>query len=112
MARPLIESPIEKDLAMVEPLKSPQTREHRQRVLKGASILGDINTSEVTCTVRNQTAGGAELRVPPGIHIPDEFLLYVPVDGIAYKAVVRWRSQGRIGVSFTGTEPKPAWHYG
>lgn len=44
--------------------------------------------------------------------MPDEFLLYVPTDGIGYKAVVRWRRDGRIGVEFTGTEPKPHWHYG
>ncbi|TIM34179.1 MAG: PilZ domain-containing protein, partial [Mesorhizobium sp.] len=42
----------------------------------------------------------------------DEFLLYVPTDGIAYKAAVRWRREDRIGVMFTGTAPKPHWHYG
>ncbi|TIX56419.1 MAG: PilZ domain-containing protein, partial [Mesorhizobium sp.] len=26
--------------------------------------------------------------------------------------VVRWRREDRIGIMFTGTEPKPHWHYG
>ena len=98
--------------AMADPVKPEQSREHRQRVLKGASILIDVNTSEMTCTVRNMHGSGAELRVPDGVVVPREFLLYVPIDGIAYRCVVRWRKPGRIGVTFTGTEPKPAWHYG
>lgn len=90
--------------------------EHRQRrrprVLKAGAILVDIDTSEVRCTLRDQTDGGAELRVPLGASVPAEFLLYVPFDGMAYRSVVRWRSGTRIGVMFTGTEPKPGWHYG
>ncbi len=87
-------------------------REHRQRVLKGASILGGISNSEVKCTIRNMHAHGAELRVALGTMVPNEFLLYVPVDGIGYRSVVRWRRDDRVGVLFTGTEPKPHWHYG
>src|SRR5262245_28396347 len=97
---------------MAEPVRSSKQREHRRRVLKGAAILTDVNTSEISCTVRNMHERGAELRVPLGVHIPDEFLLYVPVDGIGYRSVVRWRVQRRIGVEFVGTEPKPHWHYG
>jgi hypothetical protein len=87
-------------------------QEHRPRVLKGASILNGIANSEVKCAVRNMHRHGAELRVETDARVPNEFLLYVPLDGIAYRAVVRWRKDGRIGVTFTGTEPKPAWHYG
>ncbi|MER9633800.1 PilZ domain-containing protein [Mesorhizobium sp. M0228] len=79
---------------------------------KGAAILTGMTNSEVTCTLRNMHAGGAELKVSIDARVPDEFLLYVPTDGIAYKAEVRWRREDRIGVMFTGTEPKPSWHYG
>ncbi|RWA68978.1 PilZ domain-containing protein [Mesorhizobium sp.] len=85
---------------------------HRQRVLKGAAILTGINNSEVACTVRNMHPGGAELKVPIEACVPDQFLLYVATDGIGYKAIIRWRHEDRIGVEFTGTEPKPRWHYG
>ncbi len=91
----------------------PENRHvHRQRVLKGASILTGIANSEVKCAVRNMHLHGAELKVEGDARVPNEFLLYVPLDGIAYRATVRWRKDGRIGVMFTGTEPKPAWHYG
>ena len=92
--------------------ESESRGKHRQRVLKGAAILTGIANSEVKCTVRNMHPGGAELKVPIEARVPDEFLLYVPTDGIGYRAVVRWRREDRLGVEFTGTEPKPHWHYG
>jgi hypothetical protein len=97
---------------MTAPQEPERKREHRQRVLKGASILNGVSNSEVRCVLRNMHANGAELKIDIDARVPNEFLLYVPVDGIAYKTVVRWRREGRIGVMFTGTEPKPAWHYG
>lgn len=87
-------------------------RKHRARVLKGAFIIVGINISEVECTIRNMHSDGAELRVGADARVPERFLLYVPVDGIGYRSVLRWRKGERIGVSFTGTEPKPHWHYG
>ncbi|RVD57599.1 PilZ domain-containing protein [Mesorhizobium sp. M2D.F.Ca.ET.185.01.1.1] len=87
-------------------------REHRQRVLKGAAIITSITNSEISCSIRNQHAGGAELKVPVEARVPPEFLLYVPVDGVAYRCVMRWRKNERIGVQFTGTETKPRLHYG
>lgn len=99
----------------VDPLKQdsgePQ-REHRPRVLKGGSIITGIQNSEVAVTLRNQHAGGAELKIPLEARVPDRFLLYVPLDGVAYRCEVRWRRNDRVGVQFTGTEPKPKLHYG
>ena len=97
---------------MTATAQGPREREHRHRVLKRASILIDINTSEIACTVRNQNAGGAELRLPAGIRAPDEFLLYIALDRTCYRCAVRWRRDDRIGVEILGTEPKPRWHYG
>lgn len=94
------------------PTENENRDEHRQRVLKGASILGGVAASEVKCTVRNQHRNGAELKVAADSRVPQEFLLYIPVDGIAYKCELRWRKGERIGVIFTGTEAKPHWHYG
>ena len=87
-------------------------REHRQRVLKGASIIGDVNTSEISCTIRNMHANGAELRVPADVIVPDDFLLYISTDAKGYRSVVRWRTGDRIGIEFLAEEPKPHWHYG
>ncbi|TGS80988.1 PilZ domain-containing protein, partial [Mesorhizobium sp. M2D.F.Ca.ET.178.01.1.1] len=76
-------------------------------MLKCGSIITGIQNSEISCTLRNQNDGGAELKVAPDAHVPDRFLLYVPVDGVAYPSEVRWRRNDRVGVQFCGTEPKP-----
>ncbi|RVC83966.1 MAG: PilZ domain-containing protein [Mesorhizobium sp.] len=86
--------------------------QRRRRVLKGASILTGISNSEVKCTVRNMHSQGAELQVSIDARVPNEFLLYIPTDGVGYKAVVQWRRGDKLGVMFLGTEPKPHWHYG
>ncbi|TSE13254.1 PilZ domain-containing protein [Mesorhizobium intechi] len=87
-------------------------REHRPRVLKGGTVITGIQNSEIAVMLRNQHAGGAELKIPIEARVPDRFLLYVPLDGVAYRCEVRWRRNDRIGVQFTGTEPKPKLHYG
>jgi len=97
---------------MALPVEAEPTREHRQRVLKGGAILTGVSNSEIRCTIRNMHKHGAELKLPPATAAPAEFLLYVAADGIGYRSVVRWRDGDRIGVAFTGTEPKPHWHYG
>jgi hypothetical protein len=97
---------------MGHPAIAEPRRLHRKRAFKGATILTGITNSEVKCTVRNMHEDGAELVVEREARVPADFLLYIPVDGIAYRSVVRWRQGPRIGVEFTGTEPKPAWHYG
>lgn len=85
---------------------------NRSRVLKGATIILLNNLSEIACSVRNQHEHGAELYVPGILGIPQEFLLYIPLDGIAYRSITCWRKGDRIGVEFTGKEPKPKRHYG
>lgn len=87
-------------------------REHRPRVLKGGTVITGIQNSEIPVMLRNQHAGGAELKMPIEARVPDRFLLYVPLDGVAYRCEVRWRRNDRVGVQFTGTEPKPKLHYG
>jgi hypothetical protein len=92
--------------------ESNPPREHRRRVLKGAHILSGMANSAIYCSIRNMHEHGAELVVPVEARVPEEFLLYVPIDGVGYRSILRWRRLDRCGVSFSGTEPKPAWHYG
>ena len=95
-----------------EPAAGATSRRHRPRTLKGGAILSGPDQSEITCTIRNMHADGAELSLAADVQMPETFLLYVRADGIAYRATLRWRDGRRAGVSFHGTEPKPAWHYG
>ncbi|MFD1988330.1 PilZ domain-containing protein [Mesorhizobium newzealandense] len=75
----------------------PERRSHpRGIVLKGATIITD--DANISCSVRNQHHHGAELRVDPGLTIPDRFVLHVPADDTSYRAVVRWRRNERLGV--------------
>lgn len=97
---------------MTAPDRNVSPRQHRPRTLKGATILGGVNDSQQSCTIRNMHDGGAELRVHLAAIVPHEFLLYVPLDSTCYRSVVRWRNGERVGVMFVGTEPKPWWHYG
>src|SRR5690242_21563758 len=73
-------------------------REHRPRVLKGATIIGGGRASGIACTIRNMHANAAELRVDASAPVPANFLLYVPVDGTAYRCELRWRHADRCGV--------------
>lgn len=81
-------------------------------MLKGATIIGDVDQSEIKCVIRNQHEHGAGLLVDVSWTVPEDFLLYVPVDGIGYRCRLRWRRGDKVGVSFHGTAPKPRWHYG
>jgi hypothetical protein len=76
----------------------PLERRSHERgiVLKDAIILTE--DANISCSVRNQHAHGAELRVDPGATIPDRFILHVPADDARYRAVVRWRKNERLGI--------------
>ena len=93
-------------------LANEHRTDHRSRVLKGASILTGITNSEIRVAIRNMHEHGAELKVATEARVPHEFLLYVPLDAVAYRCVLRWRRDDKMGVMFVGREEKPHWHYG
>lgn len=89
------------------------SRPLRHRVLKKATIIRGLKLSETVCVMRNESTNGCELKLNDAEqHVPDEFLLYVPMNATAYRCKIRWRTGARIGVEFSGTECKPHWHYG
>ena len=69
----------------------------REFVLKEATIIAA--GVRIACSVRNQHEQGAELRVAANVKIPERFLLEVPADDMAYRALVRWRRNDRVGVA-------------
>lgn len=76
----------------------------REFVLKEATIIA--NGIRIACSIRNQHEQGAELRVAAETDIPDRFLLEVPADDMAYRALVRWRRNDRVGVALYSNAPK------
>ncbi|HTV70111.1 MAG TPA: PilZ domain-containing protein [Rhizobiaceae bacterium] len=76
----------------------------RNEALNGAMILDTAGNPGNRCLVTNISAHGAELELVENVRVPPRFTLHVPHQGLAYKAEVRWRENGRIGVEFFGHE--------
>ena len=76
----------------------------REFVLKEATIIA--TGLRIGCSVRNQHEQGAELRIAADAKIPERFLLEVPADDMAYRALVRWRRNDRVGVALYSNAPK------
>lgn len=55
----------------------------------------------ISCVVRNVSDAGAALDVASPLGIPDEFDLLVEADGSRRHCRVVWRTERRIGVSFS-----------
>ncbi len=79
-------------------------QDQRADMQRGAVIVPGNGKPEFRCLLTNMSGDGAEIAVEPGQRIPPRFMLQVPRDGMAYRAEVRWREEGRIGVMFTGSE--------
>lgn len=60
--------------------------------------------SEMRCLVVNMSPEGAELQLAVHQRVPQHFVLHVPTKQQSYRAEVRWRDQGKVGVTFLGTE--------
>lgn len=71
----------------------------RQRTLKGAVIVFNNRNSTLSCTVRNASEGGAQIRVASTLGVPDEFELRLS-DGTKKSCVVVWRHAEELGVRF------------
>jgi hypothetical protein len=68
--------------------------------------ITSANGPPATCIVQDVSAGGARLRVPDDIELPDRFSLFLPLKRQTQAVVVRWRdpATSEIGVAFVATE--------
>ena len=86
-------------------LEENDARQHpRSEALRGAVILDSAGKPQNRCLVTNISAEGAELELVSNVRVAPRFVLHVPHEGLAYRAEVRWRDNGRIGVEFLGRE--------
>jgi hypothetical protein len=76
-----------------------QRTAQRQRTLKSALIAFNDERSTVSCTVRNFSEGGAQLKVASVLGIPDTFILHLPNKRVLPCTVV-WRKATEMGVRF------------
>ena len=73
--------------------------EQRRRTLKTGKIIFIDMNSVIDCVVRNQTEGGARLKVASVIGIPDEFLLKI-MEAAPRRCQIVWRSEYELGIAF------------
>jgi hypothetical protein len=71
----------------------------RQRVFKAGTI--EFDGKDIECTIRNMSSDGAALDVPSPADIPHEITLNLTALNIRQHGYVVWRSDKRVGVSFT-----------
>ena len=84
-----------------------QRQYRRQRVLKDGKIHLGIATV-IDAVVRDLSSGGAKLKVPAHIAIPDSFNLQIGIDKQLHAVEVRWRSGELMGVKFIDEPDRPA----
>lgn len=84
--------------------------EPRQRTYLGARVFQDDGIS-VSCVIRNLSATGALVEVPPLTTVPDSWVLIDMKNAMAHRVSVSWRQEARVGVriehsyDLTGTVP-------
>lgn len=72
----------------------------RDRVLKKGCIILGLH-SVIDVIVRDLSAKGAQLRVPPGMSLPPSFELALVNEELLYPAELRWVRGDKIGIQFT-----------
>ena len=81
-----------------------RTRRGSRLLLEGKIVSRD-GTSVIDVKIRDMSATGAILRIPPNVNLPENFSLLVVSDGKRYPAEKRWRKGERLVVQFVG-EPR------
>jgi hypothetical protein len=71
----------------------------RRRTYLGGRVVQDDGIS-IACVIRNVSASGAMIEVPPLTTVPDEWTLLDMKHALAHRVVVRWRKDTRLGVRF------------
>ena len=78
----------------------------RMRVLKGAKIvLG--TTSILDCVVRDLTNGGARVKIPNAMDLPDEVAITFDGGRTCRPCRVAWRALNETGLEFTDPNSQP-----
>jgi hypothetical protein len=72
----------------------------RPRSLKGGLLRFNRGYGTMECVVRNLSAGGARLVFGDAVAVPARFELRIGTDGAWRPALVRWRRDDQVGVSF------------
>ena len=78
--------------------------ERRKYPRKTVHISAEITVGDsilCECTIMDISQGGAQLAIPAGCVVPDQFMLIPP----SRLCRVAWRKEDRVGVAFQVDEP-------
>ena len=78
-----------------------ERRRHPRRPVNVAAEITIGGQVHCECTVLDVSQGGAQLAIPAGFIVPDEFMLTPP----SRLCRVAWRKADRVGVAFQAEEP-------
>ena len=79
-----------------------QSRHRGSRLLLDGKIVSLDGTTVIDVKIREMSATGAILRIPPNVKVPENFHLQVVSDAKRYPAEKRWRKGERLVVKFVG----------
>ncbi len=78
---------------------NPRRRHPRVKTLKSAQIIYKHSTCTCDCLVVNMSAGGAALKIPENLEVPESFVLQLQ-NGPMFHCHVCWRHGDKVGVMF------------
>ena len=98
------------DVVKIEVLKhmissNKQRKRRGSRLLLEGKIVSLDGTTVIDVKIREISATGAILRIPPNVNVPENFHLQIVSDGKRYPAEKRWRKGERLVVKFV-REPR------
>ena len=70
----------------------------RHRVFKGGAIT--FEGSDIACTERNMSAGGAAIDLEGAVTLPQAFTLSIACDKFVRNCRPVWRNDRRVGLAF------------
>lgn len=85
-------------------MQQERRRAPRKRTFLKGTVYYNHRLSSVECTIRDFTDAGARLHFAGPVSLPDTIEIDIPSREQSLKAVVRWRKDDDVGVSFGETE--------
>jgi hypothetical protein len=81
-----------------------QRAHRRMRTLIKGNIFADRRLTNVDCTIRDLSEGGARIEFSDACNLPQEFELTIPSKNASYWARTTWRDGMRFGIAFFDRE--------
>ena len=83
------------------PLPSEMRTMPRRRVLKGANLYFNGGYGAFSCTVKNQSEGGALVLMEDTSGLPGAFDFRINGEAQSRKAHIAWKEKGKAGLQFS-----------